>query len=80
MTYNVAFVREQGMTFTVVCVKESVLNSSTKSHEVWAGLELQYGAPTAIVGEQLRRVYGDKRIVGWLSSIDLRRLPWRQAA
>ena len=80
MSYNIAFVREQGLTFTVVCVKESVMNSSSESQKVWAAFEAQYGAPTAIVGEQLRKVYGDKRIVPWLSSIDLRRLPWRRAA
>ena len=80
MSHDIAFVREQGMNLVVACVDDSVLDSPIKSQEVWRSLQQRHGVPTAIVGARRHRVYGDGRIVSWLSSIDLARLPWRRAA
>lgn len=80
MSYDFALVREQGMNLAVVCVEDSVLDSPSRSEETHRAMQARYGVPTAIVGAQRHRIYGDRRIVPWLSSIDLRRLPWRRAA
>lgn len=80
MSYDVAFVREQGMNLAVVCVEDSVLDNPTRAREVWQDAQLRYGVPTAIVGARRHRIHGDQRIVPWLSSIDLSRLPWRRAS
>ena len=80
MSYDIAFVREQGMNLVVVCVDDNVLDSSSRSAEIHRSMQLRYRLPTAIVGARRRQIYGDRRIVPWLSSIDLDRLPWRQAS
>lgn len=80
MSYDIAFVREQGMNFVVVCVDDAVLDSPSRREEVHTAFQRQHGVPTAIVGARRHRVYGDRRIVDWVSSIDLRRLPWRRAS
>ena len=80
MSYDVAIVKEQGVTFVVVCVEDSVLDSSSRSDEVWRKYQRQYGLPTAIVGAQRYRIFGDHRIVPFLGSVDLTQLPWRRAA
>ena len=80
MSYNIAFVREQGIDMVVLCVADSVVESPTERQKAFEALEQEYGLPAAIVGARRSRIYGNKRIVGWLSSIDLRRLPWRRAA
>ncbi|GJD37743.1 hypothetical protein OICFNHDK_0181 [Methylobacterium bullatum] len=80
MAHDIAFVREQGMNLVVVCVADHILDSPSQREQTWKAFERQYGLPTAILGANRHRVYGDKRIVGWLSSIDPARLPWRRAA
>jgi len=80
MSHDVAFIREQGMNLVVVCVEDSVLDSSSRSEDTHRTMQSRYGVPTAIVGARRHQIYGDRRIVSWLSSIDLSRLPWRRAA
>ncbi len=80
MSYDIAFVREQGMNLVVVCVNDNILDSPSEREKVHRALQREHGVPTAIVGARRHRIYGDDRIVGWLSSIDLSRLPWRRAA
>lgn len=80
MSYDIARVREQGMNLVVICVNDSILDSPSRRQEVWRAFQAQHGVPTAIVGAQRHRVFGDRRIVPWLESIELSRLPWRRVA
>lgn len=80
MSYDIAFVHQQGMNLVVVCVNDNVLDSPSERARVHSAFQRQYGVPTAIVGARRHRVYGDRRIVDWVSSIDLSRLPWRRAS
>ena len=79
MSHNIAFVREQGMNLVVVCMADHVVEGS-QAEDTWRAMQARYGVPTALVGAQRHRIYGDRRVTGWLGSIDLGRLPWRRAA
>ncbi len=76
--WQVALVREQGVEFGVVCVRDSVIDNHSQRDEIlrWWGAHL--GRPVALMGAQRHGAYGRKDIVGWLQSVDPSRPPWRQ--
>jgi hypothetical protein len=77
-TGDIAFVREQGVDFAVVCVADHVVEGSVEREGVYQSWTMQLGLPVALMGANRHRVYGHKTIVRFVSSIDPRRLPWRK--
>ncbi|WP_157063933.1 hypothetical protein [Methylobacterium tarhaniae] len=79
MSYDYACLTVQGMKLAVVGVADGVLESSAQREQVWREWQIKFGVPTAILGSRRHKIYGDRRITGWLSSINLAHLPWRRA-
>jgi hypothetical protein len=77
-TADVALIREQGVEFGVVCVRDDIIDNHHERDEqlrFWTGL-LQ--RPVALLGAQRHRSFGRRDIVGWLGNINVARLPWRK--
>jgi len=77
-TWQIALVREQGVNFGVVVVKDHVLDNKTESDELCHSWAHRLGCPIALMGAHRHRTYGRQDIVRWLSSIHPARLPWRE--
>ncbi len=77
-TWQVALVREQGVEFAVVCVRDSVIDFPGERDELIRWWSLQLMRPVALIGAQRHRTYGRRDIVDFLSNVHPSRLPWRQ--
>jgi hypothetical protein len=82
MTFEGAVVREQGVTFGIVIVKEYVLRDSNTANNLIAAYQPVLGvAPVVLMAQDSRGTptyYGRKDIVDFLANIDFRRIPWQQ--
>lgn len=77
MRGEVALVREQGQTFAVLAVRDSVLHSPEEREKMARFGEQQFGVRTALLGADRGGTWGPRDIVRWLESVHLRQLPWR---
>lgn len=77
-TWQVALVREQGVEFAVVCVRDSVVDSPGERDELIRWWSLQLMRPVALIGAERHRTYGRRDIVDFLGSVHPSQLPWRQ--
>jgi len=77
-TGSIAFVREQGVDFAVVCVPDRVVEGSVEREGTYLLWTRELRLPVALMGADRHRVYGHKSIVDFVSSIDPARLPWRE--
>jgi hypothetical protein len=75
---NIAFVREQGVEFAVVCVADRVIESPQEREGAYNAWTMELRRPVALMGANRHRVYGHKSIVAFVSSINPARLPWRE--
>jgi hypothetical protein len=77
-----AVVHEQGVTFGVAAVRAGTLSSSNRRSAALSGFRAAFGGiPTVLMEQDGRGVptyFGRPDIVRFLSSVDLRRLPWRR--
>lgn len=78
MSGDVAFVREQGVSFAVVCVPDRVAEGSIEREGTYHLWTRDLGLPVVLMGANRHYCYGHKNIVPFVSSIDPRRLPWRR--
>jgi hypothetical protein len=82
MTFEGAVVKEQGVTFGIVIVKEATI----RDHSTADGLIVAYQpilgvAPVVLMAQNSRgvpRYCGRKDIVAFLANIDFRRIPWKR--
>ncbi|XSC43438.1 hypothetical protein ACF1BQ_036605 [Bradyrhizobium sp. RDT10] len=77
-TWQVALIREQGLEFGVVLVKDSVVDTPGEREKLVNGWAFELGRPVALMGERRFKSYGRQDIVKWLSGVHPSRLPWRQ--
>jgi hypothetical protein len=77
-TLNVALVREQGVNFAVLAVKDHVVDSPTERETLVSQGAVWFGMPTVLIGERRHRIYGRPDIVRFLRNVQPSRLPWRQ--
>ena len=77
-TWEVALVREQGVSFAVVCVKDGVVENSSERDQVRSWWEAELGQPAVLIGAQRHRTYGRTDIVRFLRDVHPSRLPWRR--
>lgn len=78
--WQIALVREQGVNFGVVVVKDHVINDGLERDKVCKLWTARLGCPVALMGAHHHRTYGRTDIVRWLSSIHPGRLPWRSVS
>lgn len=77
-TWDVALVREQGVSFGVVSVRDSVLSSPSERDKVVRAWSLELGIPAVLIGARDHRLYGRRDIVRFLANVHPSRLPWRR--
>jgi len=77
-----AVVAEQGITFAIVIVKQSVTRNSISSNEARGAFQGYFpGMPLILASQDAagRFTYqGRKDIVSFLARLDPRRIPWRK--
>ncbi|MCA0848352.1 hypothetical protein [Salipiger thiooxidans] len=75
-----ALVREQGVTFAVVIVKNHVLNSPASADQMIRAASMALGCPLVVLmGETNQRLRGNRRdVVNFVSKIHPSRLPWKK--
>jgi hypothetical protein len=82
MTFEGAVVKEQGVTFGIVIVKESAIRDSSTAQDLIAQFQPIIGvAPVVLMAQDSRgtpKYYGRKDIVDFLARIDFRRIPWKK--
>jgi hypothetical protein len=82
MTLEGAVVREQGVTFAIVVVKEHVLASSVSADEVAASFAPLFpGLPIVLMAQNYRGVptyRGRPDIARFLAGVSLSRIPWKK--
>ena len=80
MQFDGAVIREQGLTFAVVVVKEHILNSQSRANEAISGFRGAFpGMPLVLMGQNSagRATYfGRRDIVNFLSNVSPSRIPW----
>lgn len=77
-TWDIALVKEQGVTFGVVSVRDSVINSPSDRDALILAWGAHLGVPVVLIGAQQHRSYGRPDIVRWLRNVHPSRLPWRR--
>ena len=77
-TCTFALLREQGVEFAAVIVKDHVVTSSHDSDETIAGLEFRFGRPVVLMGERNGRWYGRRDLAQFMARVHPARIPWRR--
>jgi hypothetical protein len=81
-TFQGAKIREQGVNFAIVIVKEYVLQSQTESSDACRSFRAFFpGLPIILMAQDSRGVptyYGRKDIVSFLAGISMSRVPWKE--
>ena len=77
-TWRVALVKEQGVEFAVVCVRDGVVDTPGERDDLIRWWTVHLGRPVVLIGAQRHRTYGRQDLVAFLSKVHPSRLPWRQ--
>lgn len=75
-----AIIKEQGVTFTIVVVRDSVIRSTFEAQRTQAGLEREFGMSVALWGESSQTIYGRPDIVRFLQGVHVSQIPWLRRA
>lgn len=73
-------VRDCGLTFAVMLVKEHVMDSPFERARAAAWGSLFFRLPAILVSDRQHRVFGRNDIVSLLEDVDVTQLPWRTYA
>ena len=78
-----AVIKEQGVTFAVVVVKSSALQSQSQAGQLIAQYSAQLfdGLPVVLMAQGSRGIptyMGRKDLVGFLSSVSFQAIPWKR--
>ena len=76
--YNVALIKEQGVTFAVVAVKDYVVADGLRARQAIAGFSFRLGCPVVLLGSGRLQYRGRTDLVRFLQNIHPNRLPWRR--
>lgn len=82
MTFQGALIKEQGVTFAIVVVKPSALQSPSAREQMQLFGHRVFGAVPVVLATQgsrgAMRYYGRKDIVSFLSKTPAFMIPWKQ--
>lgn len=82
MKIHGAVVKEQGVTFAIVIVKASAIQSSADADRTREGMQDLFPGLSIVLASQDSRgrfeYQGRKDLVGFLASIDASRIPWKE--
>lgn len=71
-------IREQGIEFVAVVVRDTVINSHPDANKCIATLQLSFCQPVVLMGERNHRWYGRRDIVNFMSRVPISGIPWRK--
>jgi hypothetical protein len=77
-TGSIAFVREQGSNFAVVCVPDRIVEGAVEREGIYQAWTRDLRLPVVLMGADRHRLYGHRGFVGFVSSVHPSRLPWRK--
>lgn len=75
-----AIIKEQGVTFAVVCVKESVIRNTFEAQRTVAAFQSEFGMPATLWGDKNQTVYGRPDLMRFLQRLHVSQIPWRRRA
>jgi hypothetical protein len=82
MRFQGAVINEQGVTFAIVVVRQSVLNNVSESSRAMASFQRYFpGLPIVLMAQDGRGVpsyRGRQDIVNFLANVPLQAIPWRE--
>lgn len=79
MKIHGAVIKEQGVTFAVVVVKESAMSSNHVASETIRSFESYFpGMPIVLASPDTQKYRGRKDLAEFLASIDSYRIPWKE--
>jgi hypothetical protein len=82
MTFQGAVIREQGVTFAVVIVKQHVIDSSFEAGQTIAAFQPVFpGLPVVLMAQDYQGTptyYGRQDIAGFLADVPLDAIPWNE--
>ena len=84
MSYKIegAVIKEQGVTFAIVVVKQHVLQNSIDRENAQRSFGTIFpGMPIILMAQDLHgtpKYYGRKDIVGFLANVNPSRIPWKR--
>lgn len=77
-TLEAALIKEQGVTFVVVAVRDSVVDNATDAQRMIAAMSLHFRCPAVLIAAQSHRTRGRRDLVQFLSRVHVSQLPWRR--
>ena len=81
-TLTGALIREQGIKFAIILVKQHILNTSSSADEViMKSRPIFPGVPIILMAQDSRgapKYYGRRDIVKFLASVPMEAIPWRK--
>ncbi len=82
MRFQGAVIKEQGVTFAVVIVKQHVLDISSEANDAIASFQPLFpGIPLVLMAQDSRGTptyYGRRDIVNFMADVALSSVPWRE--
>lgn len=82
MTFEGAVIREQGVTFAVVVVKQHVIDDSLRASEAIAAFRPHFpGLPVVLMGQDAwgnATYFGRTDIARFLADVPVEAIPWRR--
>lgn len=72
-------IKEQGVTFVTVVVKDHVINCRSDADDLVSHYSRMFGCPAVLLGARRHRTYGRRDLSQWVAN-NWRRLPWRKMA
>ena len=82
MQFQGAVIKEQGVTFGILIVKQHVLNSATQRDETQAQASRLFGGvPTVLMAQDHQGVpeyYGRRDIVNFMANVPLSAVSWKE--
>ena len=75
-----ARLREGGITFGVVVVKDQVIDQRSDADDAVRYWSRQLACPTILLGGARHKLYGRPDIVRFMRNVSVNRIPWREAS
>ncbi len=73
-----ALVRERGVRFVVISVRDSMISSSLAADQMIGAMSLRFQCPAVLMGATSHATRGRRDLAEFVAKIGPRRLPWRR--
>jgi hypothetical protein len=73
-----ALVKEQGITFVVVSVRDGVIDNPSERDQMVAAVSLRFRCPAVLMGATHHKCWGRRDLSQFVANVGPARLPWRK--